>query len=155
MRELHISELVEVSGGKFHISAKGGGNPGKKDMHAFGEVGVSYSPNTNNSGVEFSISRKFGYQQGFGVNFSKPTFGIGFNKKMVRLFILSFMALLNLCSLSACNSYFTENINPYPLGTPSKVANPNCANSHIREHNSKNYDSAEYRAWLEHMRDCK
>ena len=30
MRELHISELVEVSGGKFHISAKGGGNPGKK-----------------------------------------------------------------------------------------------------------------------------
>ena|GEM_PF-5080933 len=86
MRELHISELVEVSGGKFHISAKGGGNPGKKDMHAFGEIGVSYSPNTNNSGVEFSISRKFGYQQGFGVNFSKPTFGIGFNKKNGKTF---------------------------------------------------------------------
>ena len=46
MKELHISKLVEVSGGKFHISAKGGGNPSKKDMYAFGEVGVSYSPNT-------------------------------------------------------------------------------------------------------------
>ena len=153
MKELHIYELVEVSGGKFHIFAQDGGNPSKKDTYAGGEIDASYSP--NNGEVEFSISRKFGYQQGFGVNFSKPTFGIGFNKKMVRLFILSFMALLNLCSLSACNSYFTENINPYPLGTPSKVANPNCANSHIREHNSKNYDSAEYRAWLEHMRDCK
>ena len=153
MKELHIYELVEVSGGKFHIFAQDGGNPSKKDTYAGGEIDASYSP--NNGEVEFSISRKFGYQQGFGVNFSKPTFGIGFTKKMVRLFILSFMALLNLCSLSACNSYFTENINPYPLGTPGKVANPNCANSHIREHNSKNYDSAEYRAWLEHMRDCK
>lgn len=30
MKELHTSELVEVSGGKFHISAQGGGNLGKK-----------------------------------------------------------------------------------------------------------------------------
>lgn len=74
---------------------------------------------------------------------------------MVKLFILSFLTLLNLYSLSACNSDFTGNINPYPLGTPNKVANPNCANSHIRQPSSKNYDSTEYSAWLQHMRDCK
>lgn len=43
MKELHTSELVEVSGGKFHISAQGGGNLGKKDMVAVGKIGVSYS----------------------------------------------------------------------------------------------------------------
>ncbi|KAE9494133.1 hypothetical protein F9Z36_1577 [Neisseria gonorrhoeae] len=65
MKELHTSELVEVSGGKFHISAQGGGNLGKKDMVAVGKIGVSYSP--NNSGVEFSVSKQFGYVQGLGV----------------------------------------------------------------------------------------
>ncbi len=79
MKELHISELVEVSGGKFHIFAQGGGNPGKKDMFAVGKIGASYSP--NNGGVEFSVSKQFRYEQGLGVQFSKPTFGISFNKK--------------------------------------------------------------------------
>ncbi|MFQ3018114.1 hypothetical protein, partial [Neisseria meningitidis] len=74
MKELHTSELVEVSGGKFHIFAQGGGNLGKKDMVAVGKIGASYSP--NNSGVEFSVSKQFGYVQGLGVQFSKPTFGI-------------------------------------------------------------------------------
>lgn len=78
MKELHISELVEVSGGKFHISATGGGNPGK--ISADGQIGFSYSP--NNGGVEFSVSRQFSYKQGFGTHFTKPpVFGISFNKK--------------------------------------------------------------------------
>lgn len=79
MKELHISEIAAVSGGKFHIFAQGGGNPGKKDMYAGGKVGISYSP--NNGRVEFSVSQRFGYLQGFGLHFSEPTFGISFNKR--------------------------------------------------------------------------
>lgn len=48
-----------------------------KHMFAVGKIGASYSP--NNSGVEFSVSKQFGYVQGLGVQFSKPTFGISFN----------------------------------------------------------------------------
>ena len=68
-------------------------------------------------------------------------------------FILSDITKFMLITLSACNSHFTGNINP--LGTHNKVANPNCANSHIRQPSSKNYNSTEYSAWLQHMRDCK
>lgn len=75
---------------------------------------------------------------------------------MVNFFALSFLALFSLLSLSACNNHFTgENINPYPLGTPSKVVNPNCSNSPIRQPIGKEYTSAEYSAWFQHMRNCQ
>ncbi|SUA25438.1 putative bacteriocin/pheromone [Neisseria gonorrhoeae] len=89
MKELHTSELVEVSGGKFHISAQGGGNLGKKDMVAVGKIGASYSP--NNSGVEFSVSKQFGYVQGLGVQFRNLLLVLVKNGK---IFVLSFLTLI-------------------------------------------------------------
>ncbi|SUB32434.1 putative bacteriocin/pheromone [Neisseria gonorrhoeae] len=131
MKELHTSELVEVSGGKFHISAQGGGNLGKKIWLLLVNWCFLFP---NNSGVEFSVSKQFGYVQGLGVQFRNL---LWFSKNG-KIFVLSFLTLINLCSLSACNSHFTGNINP--LGTHNKVANPNCANSansHIRQPSSK------------------
>ncbi|MFC5919227.1 bacteriocin transporter [Neisseria weixii] len=76
MKELNLYEMNQVSGGKFPIHGKGGGNPGQ---YIGGNIGISYKPEAG--GFGFSYGRDFMHVNGFGTFSRHSSAMITFTKK--------------------------------------------------------------------------